>query len=252
MMTRRLSQRVSLAAMLSSVLAIHCSSPPQGSDPHNQAKSESFNDAAVQAPSRSEGGIAPSGQSPEAGARPADSSNGQDAGNGSDSGPGSGPEAQPDSGGSTPGADAGSPSSAIGATFLSSLGKSRLLVGGSMEDTIAAQAPFDARYIYLAGGLFDSPQACSSCTSNCSSGGTSCSTGSCGWWGCWQSVQAPPGQFVTGFFGTATTDHQIPVISYYEILQASGASEGSGEVAAANDATFMTRYLADWRFLMQQ
>jgi hypothetical protein len=43
------------------------------------------------------------------------------------------------------------------------------------------------------------------------------------------------------------------MISYYQILQASGVGEGSAEVtSAANDQAFMSRYFADWRFLLQQ
>jgi hypothetical protein len=41
--------------------------------------------------------------------------------------------------------------------------------------------------------------------------------------------------------------------SYYQILQGSGVQEGSAEVtSAANNAPFMSRYFADWRFLLQQ
>jgi hypothetical protein len=151
----------------------------------------------------------------------------------------------PDSGGSTG-------QSQIGAAFLSSLGKDHLIVGASMANSIATMAPFDAQYLYLAGGIFDSEQVCTSCTSDCSSAGVSCAGAACGWWGCWQSATAAPGQFATSFIQTAKSDGQIPVISYYELLEASGASQGAGEVAATNDASLMTRYFADWRFLLQQ
>jgi hypothetical protein len=43
------------------------------------------------------------------------------------------------------------------------------------------------------------------------------------------------------------------MITYYEILQASGVSEGAPEVTqAATNATFMAKYFADWRFLLKQ
>jgi hypothetical protein len=46
---------------------------------------------------------------------------------------------------------------------------------------------------------------------------------------------------------------EIPMITYYEILQASGVTEGAPEVnQAATNATLMARYLADFRFMLQQ
>ena len=45
---------------------------------------------------------------------------------------------------------------------------------------------------------------------------------------------------------------QIPMFTYYEELQASGSGEGTAQVAALNDATFLGRYLADWRFVLQK
>src|SRR5947207_2990495 len=60
-----------------------------------------------------------------------------------------------------------------------------LLVGADMDDSIAAMAPFDVRYLYLAGGLPDGDGTCASCGS-CVAGGTSCSSAAgCDWWGCW-------------------------------------------------------------------
>jgi hypothetical protein len=43
------------------------------------------------------------------------------------------------------------------------------------------------------------------------------------------------------------------MVTYYQLLQASGVTEGAPEVTqAATNATFMARYFADWRFLLQQ
>jgi hypothetical protein len=42
------------------------------------------------------------------------------------------------------------------------------------------------------------------------------------------------------------------MITYYLALQASGATEGRGEVLAAREEAFMRRYLADFRFLVDQ
>jgi hypothetical protein len=109
--------------------------------------------------------------------------------------------------------------------------------------------------MYLAGGVFDGTTPCSSCSTNCSAGGSSCANSNsngCGWWGCWQYDQNPPGQYLRDFVTRVQTDGQIPMITYYQILHASRASEGSGVVAAANDAALMTRYFGDWRFVLQQ
>ena len=149
----------------------------------------------------------------------------------------------------------GSLGTCLGASLLSDLGKNRLLVGASMQDATAKSAPFDIRYTYLSGGFFDGNSPCASCATNCSAGGTSCNNGGpgCSWWGCWQYDQDPPGAYARNFFGTAQGDGQIPMITYYEILQASGVNEGAPEVTqAATNASLMTRYFADWRFLLQQ
>ena len=42
------------------------------------------------------------------------------------------------------------------------------------------------------------------------------------------------------------------MITYYVLLQASGVAEGAAEVTKANDASFMARYYADFRFVTQQ
>jgi hypothetical protein len=152
------------------------------------------------------------------------------------------------------GGSGGSSTGCLAGDFLASLGKSRVLVGASMEDAIAKQAPFDIRYQYIAGGIADGNGPCASCASGCSAGGKSCANSGpgCAWWGCWQYDQDPPGAFARGLVSKAKADGQIPMFTYYMILQASGVSEGSAEVTKANDAAFMARYYADWRFLLQQ
>jgi hypothetical protein len=159
----------------------------------------------------------------------------------------------PDSGnGNNP--DAG-PTGCIGSALLQSLGKQHLLIGASMSDASASAAPWDGRYEYLAGGLFDSSTPCPSCATNCSAAGHSCANaaGGCGWWGCFQYDLNPPGEFARDFVSGAGTLNLIPMFTYYEILQASGVAEGTAEVTqAATNAAFMTRYLGDFRFLLQQ
>ena len=146
-------------------------------------------------------------------------------------------------------------SACMAGDFINALGRDRLLVGASMDDSEASQAPFGGRYQYLAGGLFDGTAPCASCASGCTSGGVDCANSGpgCNWWGCWQWDQDPPGRFVVGFADTAQgqSPAQIPMITYYLLLHASGLPEGTQQVAAANDATFLSRYLADWRFLNQ-
>jgi hypothetical protein len=128
-----------------------------------------------------------------------------------------------------------------GNPLLNGLGKNHLLAGASMADPSASATTWDARYIYLAGGLFSGQSPCSVCDTNCSPGD--------GWWGCYNS---PPGQYVKGWIAKDKAQGQIPWFTYYEINQTSGATTIAGEVAAVNDATFTTRVLADLKFLFQQ
>jgi hypothetical protein len=161
--------------------------------------------------------------------------------------------ALPVDGGASP-ADGGTAANCSAAPLLASLGRAHLLVGASMSAATAAAAPFDLRYIYIAGGIFDGTAPCASCAGGCMAGGQSCANSNpngCAWWGCWQWDQQPPGQYLRDFLDETQALGQIPMITYYQILQASGATEGSGEVQAAVSTSFMTRYFNDWRFLLQ-
>jgi len=143
----------------------------------------------------------------------------------------------------------------LGSSLLASLAKSDVLVGYSGDDSVAAQAPFDLRYVYLSGGLFDGSAPCASCAVGCSVAGASCANtaGGCAWWGCWQYDQDPPGQYAVDFASKAGSAREIPMFTYYEILQASGVPEGTAEATSAvRDPAFMARYLADWRFLLER
>jgi hypothetical protein len=148
---------------------------------------------------------------------------------------------------------AGTSGSCIGSATLGKLGKNRLLVGVSTSDATAAMAPFDIRYIYISGGLFDSTTPCTACGSACTAGGMMC-TSSCDWWGCYNT---PPGTYATSFLQAAAKNAQVPMFTYYELLQTakntfSGFSEGSAEATqAATSTALMTRYYNDWRFLLQ-
>jgi hypothetical protein len=141
--------------------------------------------------------------------------------------------------------------------MLATLGKNHLLVGGTMSATTAKLAPFDLQYVYVSGGLQDGTGPCASCASGCTAKGTTCANSGpgCAWWGCWQYDQVAPGDYLRGFDTTWTTASpaQIPMVTYYQLLQSSGVTEGAPEVTqAATNQAFMARYLADWRFLLQQ
>jgi hypothetical protein len=171
-------------------------------------------------------------------------------------GAGAGGEAGAGSGGSSSGAG-GSAGSCLGSSFLAALGKTHLVVGGSMAAATASAAPFDLQYQYVSGGFADGTGPCASCATGCAVTGKSCanSAGGCAWWGCWQYDQDPPGAYVRSLLSTCAGEKppQIAMVTYYEILQASGVTEGAPEVKqAATNATFMTRYFADWRFLLKQ
>ncbi len=160
--------------------------------------------------------------------------------------------------GSSSGAATGDGGTCLGASLLAALGKDHLLVGGSMQAATARLAPFDLQYMYLSGGLPDGSGPCASCASGCTTGGgTTCASSGpgCAWWGCWQYDQNPPGDYVRSFGATCAGESpaQIPMVTYYQLLQSSGVAEGAPEVTqAATDATFMGRYLADFRFMLQQ
>jgi hypothetical protein len=174
-------------------------------------------------------------------------------GRGGSGGSGSGGSGGSGSGGA---GAAGAAGSCIGSSMLSKLGKNRLLVGVSTSDAAAAMAPFDLRYIYISGGLFDSPAPCTACGSACTAGGNVCTNG-CAWWGCYNT---PPGMYAGYFMQAAAkpSPAQVPMFTYYELLQTAQSTftnfaEGTAEVTqAAASAALMTRYYADWRFLLQQ
>ena len=151
------------------------------------------------------------------------------------------------------GTGGGSPKCMAGA-FLSSLGKARLLVGATMDDGSANAAAWDVRYLYISGGVPDGASACVSCASGCTAAGKSCKNGGvgCPWWGCYQYDQVPPGAFARDFVVAAKAKALLPMFTYYQFLQSSGATEGPAQVMKANDAVFLARYLNDWRFFLQQ
>jgi hypothetical protein len=198
-------------------------------------------DAASEAGQSSSGGQGNDGSDVAA----SDGGSGSGSGGSSSGSSSSGGSSSGDSGnlGHTPGSDGGG--NCLGSSFLSALGQDRLLIGVSGSSTAEGAAPYDLRYVYISGGLFTSTTPCTSCA-GCSSS----------WWGCYDS---PPGMYATYFLQGAASaaPPQIPMFTYYEILQTaqatiSGFSEGTAEVTqAATNVGIMTRYYNDWRFLLQ-
>jgi len=132
--------------------------------------------------------------------------------------------------------------SCMGSNLLGWAGRTRLLVGVAAGDAAVAAAPYDIRYQYLAAGVAPGAGPCASCSAFCGS-----------WWGCWQDWARPPGQFVRDFVARNEAAGRIPMLTYYQLLQSMSApSEGAGEVAAVADPSLLARYLADWRFLLDQ
>ncbi len=144
-----------------------------------------------------------------------------------------------------------------------------MLIGVSASNDAAgnalvASAPFDLRYEYISGGLFDGASPCASCATGCTASAKTCANsagqGGCVWWGCYQYDMDPPGAYARDFDSAAAgaSPAQVPMFTYYEILQTAEASltnfkEGQAEATtAATNAGIMTRYFADWRFLLQQ
>jgi hypothetical protein len=107
--------------------------------------------------------------------------------------------------------------------LMESIGKNHLLVGYADDNDLAQ---FDLRYHYLTGpDLDDQPPPCTNYN----------------WWGCWQN-----GSFVQNFIAAAKENQQIPMFTYYMIVNAVG--DGTGEITTAiRDQGFMARYLADFR-----
>jgi hypothetical protein len=209
-------------------------------------------------PSCGGGGSGGAGAStgPDGGASGSGSSVGGGSGGSGSSSGGSGSGGGSTSSSGSSGGDGGA-GSCLGASFLSGLGKSKLIIGGSMAAATASSAPFDLQYEYISGGLPDGNGPCSSCATGCTTNGTTCANSGpgCAWWGCWQYDQDPPGDYIRGFASTCAGESppQIPMLTYYQLLQSSGVTEGAPEVTqAATNATFMARYFADWRFLLQQ
>src|SRR3990172_3569204 len=58
-------------------------------------------------------------------------------------------------------------SSAEACALATALGKDHLLIGVSAGDAAAVAAPYDIRYLYIAGGIADGAGPCTSCDGSC-------------------------------------------------------------------------------------
>lgn len=107
--------------------------------------------------------------------------------------------------------------------LMDSIGLNRLLIGYA-DDQVHEK--FDLRYHYLTGPDLGSQRP--PCTNY-------------NWWGCWDN-----GSYIHNFMATAQANQQIPMFTYYMIVNAVG--DGHGEITnAIQDQSFMARYLADFR-----
>ncbi|KYF46779.1 hypothetical protein BE04_15295 [Sorangium cellulosum] len=146
----------------------------------------------------------------------------------------------------------------IGEPLLQSLGRDTLLVGVKTSEptaqAAAAGAPFDISYKYIADTIFDGAAPCASCASGCTAEGVSCANGQCAWWGCWQWDQLPPGDYVRRLIQENQQVDRIPMITYDVFRHLTGVSKEheEDEVLFAAQPALMARYLADFRFMLQQ
>lgn len=142
--------------------------------------------------------------------------------------------------------------SALSTPFM---GHTKVMVGFSGGTNVGDLAPFDAQYQYINSSAFSSYDH-----AGCIAG--SVPLASCGGWTAWQEDVPTRGLFARRFVDAAkgriwngVARPQIPFFTYYMVLPASGRAEGAdptGETAALNDATFLTTYFNDWRFLLQK
>lgn len=140
----------------------------------------------------------------------------------------------------------------MASTTLAKIGKTKLVVGADMEDSIASQAPFDIRAQYIASPVLDGSGTCNRCDASCTVNGVSCEWGSCGWWGCWHGTSAAPGEDVRKFIAKSQARNQVPLFTYYTLLFTTGWVEGPATINRTQEVALMRRYLNDFRIFLQQ
>ena len=168
-------------------------------------------------------GASHSGAGPDGGAAPEGSRGTGPGGSGSGTTTGSGS-------GTTTGSGTGAGTGPIGASLLKTLGKGPPDRRRQRLRHRAAAAPTTFVTSTSSGGLFTSSTPCTACGASCSSS----------WWGCYNS---PPGDVRHAAScrpPTSASPAQVPMFTYYEILQTaqatiSGFQEGTAEVTAGRD-----------------
>jgi len=133
------------------------------------------------------------------------------------------------------------------------MGSGTVLIGGSMNQDTANQAPFDLRYVYI----HSQPAASSDWYT-----ASRCQAGWSGWWGCWTGSTTAPGTQITYLDSQADhatyQGHSRPQKFFWtwyslrDLGDAAGQGDGPGEVVAINRLDLLTRYLNDYRFLLQK
>jgi hypothetical protein len=152
--------------------------------------------------------------------------------------------------GSASGWSLGSGGSTASPTFM---GSNMVRVGALMSDQTATAAPFDVRYQYV----HSQPAPSRSCYT-----ASLCSDACSGWWGCWSGNTTAPGTYVTWWDNQVTqatwqnaARPQMFFWTWYSLRDlgdAAGSGDGPGEVVAINRLDLLTRYLDDFRFLLQK
>lgn len=156
------------------------------------------------------------------------------------------------------------------ATTRTFMGSDKILIGATMEDTSpvlpassADQAPYDARYSYIASPMSNSDSCQSKPVKDCGDArvdqnGNSLPGSDCnGWWGCWQYPLNLPGDYVKGKFSSdaaatwqGKSKPRITVLTYY-MMKTTMGGEGDPSLNGISDVNKLRRYLNDWRFLLK-
>ncbi|MER6371472.1 RICIN domain-containing protein [Streptomyces mirabilis] len=167
--------------------------------------------------------------------------------------PGGSAPASPAPGGTQPASPPASPTPTNGTSAKRFMGSDTVLIGGSMTDASFNAAPFDVRYAYI-----HSQPAPSSDYYTASR----CQDSWSGWWGCWSGSTTAPGFPVTYANSQAAkatyqgkSRPQKYLWTWYSLRDlgdAAGEGDGPGEVKAINRTDLLTRYLNDYRFLLQK
>jgi hypothetical protein len=131
--------------------------------------------------------------------------------------------------------------------FSSFMGFTKVLVGAQMGDETPTKAPWDVRYRYLSSDAWPNAEYANKCPS-----------GWTNWWACWDNTRPPGTQIkdwvVEGKSATwqGTAHPRMTMFTYYTMSKIAGDEGGDLAMKVINDSGKLTRYLNDWRFLLQK